>query len=138
MPFLVDTSVWSLALRRDASSSAPEVETLREALLAGDDIMTTGMVLLELLRGAVPASGQTAIRTAFDALGFIQPERADYEAAADLANACRRGGVQLGSVDALLARLAIRHELLLLTTDRDFDHAAQHIPLRIWKAGESK
>ena len=134
MPFLVDTSVWSLALRRDLSSSAPEVGVLRAALLSGDDIMTTGMVLLELLRGAIPPSGHTAIRTAFDALGFIEPGRADYEAAADLANTCRRGGVQLGSVDALLAQLAIRHKLLLLTTDRDFTHAAQHIPLRIWNA----
>lgn len=99
--------------------------------------MTTGMVLLELLRGAVPSSGQMAISNAFDALGFIQPDRADYEAAAELANACRRGGAQLSSVDALLAQLAIRHELLLLTADRDFEHAAQHVPLHIWTAGES-
>lgn len=40
--------------------------------------------------------------------------------------------MQLATVDALIAQLAIRHELTLLTTDRDFSHAARHIPLRLW------
>jgi hypothetical protein len=38
----VDTSVWSLALRRDESSGAPEVKVLRQALEGGDIVVTTG------------------------------------------------------------------------------------------------
>jgi hypothetical protein len=45
---------------------------------------------------------------------------------------CRRAGVQIGTIDALLGQLCIRHELTLLTTDADFTLAARHCPLRIW------
>ena len=43
-------------------------------------------------------------------------------------------GVQIGTIDALLAQLCIRHQLTLLTTDQDFTHAARHCRLRIWRA----
>jgi predicted nucleic acid-binding protein len=49
-----------------------------------------------------------------------------------LRNACRRAGVQIGTIDALLAQLCIRHKLTLLTTDKDFAHAALHCPLKVW------
>ena len=45
----------------------------------------------------------------------------------------RRAGVQAGTIDALLAQLCIRHDLTLLTADRDFTHIAQHCPLRLWR-----
>ncbi len=44
----------------------------------------------------------------------------------------RRAGVQIGTIDALLGQLCIRHELTLLTTDADFTLAARHCPLRVW------
>ena len=134
MPLLVDTSVWSLAYRRDAPPDVPEVRALREALGGGDAIVTTGIILLELLRGFVPERAQQTIRADLGGLECVEPRWADYEAAAELSNACRRQGVQLGAVDALLAHLAIAHELTLLTTDRDFVHAAACIPLRVWTA----
>lgn len=42
--------------------------------------------------------------------------------------------VQVGTIDALLARLCIRHDLIMLTTDHDFESMARHAPLRIWGA----
>lgn len=132
MALLVDTSVWSLALRRDALQDAPEVDALRTTLTDGTEVATTGVILLELLQGAVPGRAQAAIRGAFDSLRFLEPQRSDYEEAAALSNLCRRAGVQLTLIDALIAQLAIRHKLPLLTTDRDFQHAARHIPLRLW------
>jgi predicted nucleic acid-binding protein len=50
-----------------------------------------------------------------------------------LRNHCRRAGIQVGTIDALLAQLCIRHDLTLLTTDRDFYHIARHAPLRLWQ-----
>ncbi|MGO1592381.1 MAG: type II toxin-antitoxin system VapC family toxin [Ancrocorticia sp.] len=137
MTFLVDTSVWSLALRRNSHSTIAEVEALRAALSQGSDIATTGIVLLELLQRAVPSKAQDHIRDAFNSLSFVEPDRQDYEAAAHLSNTCRRNGVQLPTVDALIAQLTIRHELILLTTDKDFTHAAEYIPLRIYDAAAS-
>ncbi len=128
----VDTSVWSLAYRRDSPSTSPEVTALRAALVAGAEVFTCGMVLLELLRGFVPASAQRRIVRDLGSVELLEPARGDYIAAAELANQCRRAGVQITSVDALIAHLAIHHGLTLLSTDRDFEHAARVVPLRLW------
>ena len=132
MTLLVDTSVWSLALRRDAEATEPEVQQLKEALLGSDVVVTTGLVLQELLQGFSGAKAQTQLIERFAALPLLQPDRDDHIAAAVLRNACRRAGVQIGTIDALLAQLAIRHDLTLLTTDKDFTHAAKHCALRVW------
>lgn len=131
--FLVDTSVWSLAYRRDTPPDVPQVAVLRSALVDGGYVAITGMVLLELLRGFIPARAQERIVTDLAALELIQPTRDDYVEAARLANSCRQAGVQLGSVDSLLAQLAIANDLELLTTDRDFENAAKVVPLQVWK-----
>ena len=133
MTFLVDTSVWSLALRRDAEATAPEVHALKEALLGADVVVTTGLILQELLQGIVGPKAVATIVERFAALPLIQPDRDDHIAAAALRNHCRRAGVQIGTVDALLAQICIRHDLVLLSTDKDFVHMAKHCPLRVWK-----
>ena len=51
MDLFVDTSVWSLAWRRDDVPSTPEISALRRALDSGDAIYSTGLVLQELLQG---------------------------------------------------------------------------------------
>lgn len=48
------------------------------------------------------------------------PDEADAESAAKLQIALRRQGWQLATVDAFIAALALRYDLILLTTDRDF------------------
>ena len=130
---LVDTSVWSLAYRRDTPPDVPQVNALRSALVGGERVAITGMILLELLRGFIPPRAQERILSDVAAVELIEPSRDDYVSAARLANTCRQSGVQLGSVDALLAQLAIANDLALLTTDRDFQNAARLIPLRLWR-----
>jgi len=130
---LVDTSVWSLAFRRDADSAAPQVEALRAALAGDHTIVTTGLVLQELLQGFSGAKAHNELVAKFAALPMLTPDRADHIDAAALRNRCRRAGVQLGTIDALIAQLCIRHDLSLLTTDGDFALAAKHCALRVWK-----
>lgn len=127
MNLFVDTSVWSLALRRDQPGDAPAVRLLVHALMDGETIVTTGIVL----QGFSGAKAQAQIVKRFDVLPMLSPDRDTHIAAAQLRNACRRRGVQLGTVDALLAQLCIEHDLAMLTTDHDFTHAARHVPLRL-------
>lgn len=134
MPLLVDTSVWSLALRRDAAATEPQVDALKAALQGDEVVVTTGLILQELLQGFAGPKAQAQLIERFAALPLIQPDRDDHIAAAGVRNACRRGGVQIGTVDALLVQLCIRHELVMLTTDRDFTHAMKHCALRVWPA----
>lgn len=133
MNLFVDTSVWSLALRRDRDSDAPEVERLREALGSQQPLFTTGLVLQELLQGFTGPKAKAAIVERFAALPTIVPDREDHIAAAEIRNICRRRGVQVGTIDAVLIQLCIRYELAMLSTDDDFRHAARHVPLKYWK-----
>jgi predicted nucleic acid-binding protein len=135
---LVDTSVWSLALRRDAPAAEAEVEALKQALAGADVVVTTGVVLQELLQGFTPAKARAQVIASFDALPLVQPNRQDHISAADLRNACRAAGVQIGTIDALIAQLCIEHDLTLLTTDQDFTHAARHCKLKLWTPAKSR
>ena len=134
MTLLVDTSVWSLALRRDAEATEPEVQYLKDALLGSEVVVTTGLVLQELLQGFSGPKAQAQIIERFAALPLLPPDRDDHISAAALRNTCRQAGVQIGTIDALLAQLCVRHDLTLLTTDKDFTHTAKHCALRVWPA----
>ena len=133
MTLMVDTSVWSLALRRDPISAAPQVRAFRNALEDEEIVVTTGLVLQELLQGFAGPRARKDIIERFAALPLLGPDRQDHIDAAELRNSCRRAGVQVGTIDALLAQLCIRHDLTLLSTDNDFVHAAAHCPLKVWK-----
>lgn len=134
MTLFVDTSVWSLAFRRDTASSAAEIVALRHALEGGEMVVTTGLVLQELLQGFTGPRASENIIERFAALPFLTPDRRDHIDAAGLRNRCRRSGLQIGTIDALLAQLCIHHSLTLLTMDKDFARIASRFPLRLWKA----
>jgi hypothetical protein len=133
LSLFVDTSVWSLALRRDSLSPSTEVRTLVRAIETGETILTTGLVLQELLQGFSGPKAREQILDRFSAIPLLAPDRDDHIEAAELRNRCRRAGVQVGTIDALLAELCIRHELTMLTTDNDFKHIANHCALKVWK-----
>lgn len=132
MTLLVDTSVWSLALRRDRQGTEPQVRALRSALENGETIVTTGLILQELLQGFTGPRAGVEIIERFSALPMLMPDRRDHIEAAELRNACRRAGIQVGTIDALIARLCVRHQLTLLTTDNDFNRAAEYCKLKLW------
>ncbi|MGZ5063833.1 MAG: type II toxin-antitoxin system VapC family toxin [Usitatibacter sp.] len=135
MTLFVDTSVWSLAFRRDAPKPSPQVNALKDALEGGEPVVTTGLVLQELLQGFSGPRDRVQIIDRFSALPVLAPERQDHIDAAELRNHCRRLGIQAGTIDAILAQLCIRHDLMLLTTDNDFAGIAAQTPLRLWKPG---
>jgi hypothetical protein len=128
----VDTSVWSLALRRDQPAGRAEVGMLVRALEGGETLLTTGLVLQELLQGFAGPKSRPEIVERFSALPLIVPDREDHIEAAELRNHCRRKGVQIGTIDALLAQLCMRHDLTMLTADEDFTHVAEHSRLKVW------
>ena len=134
MSLLVDTSVWSLAFRRDAEVLTPEVRALRHALEGADQVFTTGLVLQELLQGFAGPKARSQLIERFAALGLLQPDREDHIEAAEIRNACRRHSVQIGTIDAVLVQLCLRHDLVLLSSNGDFRSAAKHIQFRLWDA----
>jgi predicted nucleic acid-binding protein len=127
----VDTSVWSLAFRRDDPPALPEIDELRRALDSGTAI-STGLVLQELLQGFSRPKAHQKIVEYFAAIPLLIPNRDDHVLAAELRNSCRKKGVQIGTIDALLAQLSIRNELPILTTDQDFEYISSITSLSVW------
>ena len=124
----------SLALRRDQSDGHPSVDFLADALQHEESIFTTGLILQEILQGFSGPKARKQILERFTPLPLIVPQREDHTAAADLRNDCRRRGLQIGTIDALLAQLCLRHGLTMLTADRDFRNIAAHCALKLWRA----
>jgi hypothetical protein len=108
------------------------VTRLEQALESGETVITTGLVLQELLQGFAGPTDRQAIIERFGALPFVSPSRHDHIAAAELRNALRRRGVQVGTIDALLAQLCLERGLTMLTADNDFRNIAAHTDLKIW------
>jgi predicted nucleic acid-binding protein len=134
LSLFVDTSVWSLALGRDAPPEVSEVQALIRAIEGGETIVTTGLVLQEILQGFSGPKARAQILSQFSAVPLLVPDRDDHIQAADLRNRCRRAGIQVGTIDALLAQLCVRHDLIMLSADKDFKHVASQCPLNLWKA----
>jgi predicted nucleic acid-binding protein len=134
LSLFVDTSLWSLAFRRDAPAAANERRELVRAVEAGEELVTTGLVLQELLQGFSGPRNRAQILDRFAALPLLVPDRRDHVEAAELRNKCRRGGIQIGTIDALLAQLCLRHDLTMPTTDRDLRDITGHCALKLWIA----
>jgi predicted nucleic acid-binding protein len=132
LTLFVDTSVWSLAFRRDVEEDVAQVQALKVALANGELVVTTGLVLQELLQGFNGPKASAELLARFRDIPLLSPTRETHIAAAALRNHCRRNGVQAGTVDALLAQLCIENELILLTTDNDFSYIARFSDLKLW------
>jgi predicted nucleic acid-binding protein len=116
---------------RPSTADASEVGALATALEGGDSVVTTGLVLQEPLQCFSGPRARKQIIEPFFALPLVVPDRRDHVEAAEIRNACRRKGLQFGTIAALFAQLCRRHGLLMLATDRDFHLAARHLPLRV-------
>lgn len=128
----VDTCIWSLALRHDTPASNREVKVLVRAIESGETLLTTGLVLQELLQGFLGPKDRARILDRFASVPLLLPDRDDHVRAAMLRNHCRRNGVQVRTIDALLAQLCMRHDLTMLSADKDFRRIAAHSTLRLW------
>jgi predicted nucleic acid-binding protein len=131
MKVLVDTSVWSLALRRRARLESPRVQELR-ALIAHGRVAIIGPIRQELLSGIRTAEAFELLR---EHLGTFQDESletADFERAAQHFNACRMRGIQGSNTDFLICAAAERRKLPILTADEGFTRFAKILPIVLY------
>ena len=129
MNVLVDTSVWSLALRR-RKALHPVAGELRDLIEDGRVVMV-GAVRQELLSGIRLATDFVRLRDHLRAFPDEPVTAADHERAAEMFNRCRSKGIQGSNTDFLLCAVAERHAWAIFTTDRDFDRFAPVIPVRL-------
>jgi predicted nucleic acid-binding protein len=130
MKVLVDTSVWSLALRRRARLRHPAVEELRSLIDEGR-VALIGPIRQELLSGISAPEAFDRLREHLRPFVDERLDSGDFERAAQHFNACRARGVQGSNTDFLICAVAERRKLPILTTDADFARFADILPISL-------
>ena len=128
MKVLVDTSVWSQALRRKEPNQV--VDTLTELIVESQTVII-GPIRQELLSGISDLSTFNNLKSRLQAFDDLIITTEDYETAASFYNTCRRQGIQGSHIDFLICAVAHNNNLLILTTDQDFIHYAKLLPIRL-------
>ena len=130
MRVLVDTSVWSLALRRNQPAESPVVTELIELIreVRGQLI---GQVRQELLSGIKNQVQFQKLRNHLRAFPDLEVTTRDYESAADFFNLCRAKGIQGSNTDFLICAVAARCNIPIFTTDEDFTLFQSHLPITL-------
>lgn len=134
MMVLVDTPVWSLALRRrpDHLSESQQglADVLAELIREGRAQMV-GPIRQELLSGIREEAQFKKIRDYLRAFREPSLDAGDYENAARMSSQCRSRGMAGSPVDFLICAAAHRRDWAILSTDRDFQNYASVLPLRL-------
>ncbi len=130
MNIIIDTSVWSLALRRQRTSPSVETRELAELVREGRAAML-GPVRQELLSGVRADQQFEMLRDRLRAFPDVPLVAEDYEEAASFFNRCRARGIQGSNTDYLICAAAARRGFGILTTDTDFSHFARVLPIEL-------
>lgn len=136
MNVLVDSSVWSCAIRRSAPRGTPEERELAELILEGRVAMI-GPIRQELLSGIKTSEQYRMLRDRLRAFPDLDLSHEDFEEAASCYNKCRARGVQGSNTDFLICAVAARRGFAVFTTDADFERYARVLHIKLhgarWK-----
>jgi hypothetical protein len=132
MKVIVDTSVWSLALRRDGSESLAPVQELRH-LIHDHRVQMIGPIRQEILSGIRSESDFRKLRKRLESFPDLPILSEDYVAAAQFFNLCRSKGIQGSNTDFLICAFAVRGRFSIYATDRDFELFSKHIQIILHK-----
>ncbi|MEG4034057.1 PIN domain-containing protein [Microcoleus sp. S36b_A4] len=129
MNVLVDSSVWSLALRRNTTNDAIAIVNVLRDLIADGRVVLLGAIRQEVLSGVRYKEQFARLREYLRAFPDLELTTEDYELAAEFFNTCRSNGVQGSNTDFLLCAVAHRRGYTIFTTDKDFENFRSHIPV---------
>jgi hypothetical protein len=132
MRVLVDTSVWSEALRRRRKAESDVVWEFRSLILE-HRVDIVGPIRQEVLSGLREDAQFEKLEKHLEAFPDIPLETADHVMAAKFFNTCRAKGVQGSNTDFLICAVAVRRQRVIYTTDKDFPMFAKHLPIMLHK-----
>jgi len=141
MKILVDTCIWSYALRHDPNKQSRLVDLIikeLQELLKEARVVTIGPIIQEILSGVKNEFQFTKLKNVMRAFDEINITMDNYERAAELFNKCRTKGIQGSHIDFLICAISQMHQLPIFTTDKDFQRYAQCINLQFHSVRQTK
>ena len=133
MKVIVDTSVWSLALRRDKRGSLAPVQELRN-IIHDHRVQMIGPIRQEILSGIRKESQFKKLQKHLESFPDLPALTEDYVTAAKYFNRCRSKGIQGSNTDFLICAIANRNKFSIYTTDKDLELFSKHIRIVLHKA----
>lgn len=130
MKVLVDTSIWSYALRSKRKGFGVHVQEL-EALISDQRVIMIGPVRQEILSGYSDKSKFEKLNSKLRYFQNTQVVDDDYVQAAVFSNLCRSKGIQGSHTDFLISAVAHRLNAAIFTTDNDFVHYSKHVAISL-------
>lgn len=131
---LVDTCIWSIALRGKTPKEKSVADTLAR-LIDENRAKMIGPIRQEVLSGYSDKTSYEKLRSKLVYFPNEDILDTDYEAAAEYSNICRAKGVQGSHIDFLICAVAVRLNMQIYTTDKDFKHYAKYLPVGIFETG---
>ena len=131
MKVVVDTSVWSLALRSKSQPSNERVTSALASLIEDGRVAIIGAIRQELLSGVKDRTQFERLRDHLRAFPDTVVTSEDHEEAAGLFNRCREKGIQGSNTDFVICAVAARNGFAIFTTDEDFELFAKVIPIAL-------
>ena len=131
MKVLVDTCVWSLALRKRGPTDHPAVHQLSRLLETGEDVVLTGVILQEVLQAFRADSTFRKMADYLTPFTLLPAGRDEHLAAARLHRRSAAAGFSASTMDCLIAATCIQHSARLLPADHDFQRLAEFSKLRL-------
>jgi hypothetical protein len=130
MKIIVDTCIWSLALRRNNVAQNPYIDELR-SLIEEIRVQLIGPIRQELLSGIKSNKQFNTLKLNLEAFDDVDLEVKDYELAAEHFNAARKKGIQGSNTDFLICAISSRRKMPILTTDKDFTNFQSAFPVSL-------
>ena len=129
MKVLVDTSVWSEVLRR----KNPNLELVVKLtdLINDSRVVIIGPIRQELLSGISEEKDFLRLKGVLSSFEDIALTSEHFEKAAEFSNLCRTKGIQGSTIDFLICAVAYLENLIIFTTDHDFENYKKHLPIKI-------
>lgn len=131
MKVLVDTCIWSHALRSKKPEFEAQVKSL-EALIADQRVLIIGAIRQEVLSGYSDLNKFETLKTRLSYFENTPILDEDYITAARFYNECRQKGVQGSHIDLLICAVAVRLSVPIFTSDKDFGFYQQHLPIKLY------
>lgn len=130
MKVIIDSSIWSLSLRRQKHKKEIVSEKLMQIIEDGRIVML-GAIRQEILSGIKVKNHFELLKKYLRAFPDLLLKYRDYELAAEFFNICRAKGVQGSNTDFLICAAAVNNDFSIYTSDKDFDLFKKHIPIQM-------
>jgi len=131
MKVIVDTSIWSLVLRRDSKQNQ-DLEAELSEIIKEVRVQIIGPIRQEILSGIKTEKQCKQLRYYLSSFPDLGLKTNDFEQAAEFFNICRKNGIQGSNTDFLICSVSVNNDLEIFTNDNDFKNYQKYIPIKLY------